>query len=448
MDRSGRKAYSMKPSIYLLKAEIKNPAVSRLLKGLTFYYPFTVSGTILFIVSLTLLGKSYANGNSYGIILSFFAFFTLLALSVLGRLQAGRFSRIQVQWDSSQPLYAGMEGTGQQFQVDGIKTFSFYRLHVRISGRMTVGRNAYLYISRETSTAEGNAVNVPLYFPFSGEFQARGSLKMLDIFGLSRARFCTDQLRTLIVQPAHFKDSRSYPMTPAGGFEDENRQKSSDEERYYMREYIPGDRFRDINWKSSSRISQLFTKISPYTQEKTRLIHIDFRHYRKNRRETVESIVHLNQLKSWLLSFIRKVKNENPGYHFLIKTEKGAVRLETDEDIEGFSLDVSSLFFQAAPSDYQAGPGADEIFIFSTPYDKNLPQVLASYRKVNTHVLRTVSKKDKGERGKMVHVFKPGGSMPFPGPWILFRERILAKPEVGASEKCRLEECPIEVKVF
>ncbi|MCK5093725.1 MAG: hypothetical protein KAR18_03300, partial [Spirochaetes bacterium] len=82
------------------------------------------------------------------------------------------------------------------------------------------------------------------------------------------------------------------------------------------------------------------------------------------------------------------------------------------------------------------------------PYDENLPQVLASYRKVNTHVLRTVSKKDKEERGKMVHIFKPGGSMPFPGSWILFRDRILAKPEIGASEKCRLEECPIEVKVF
>lgn len=444
-----------------MEAEIKNPAVSRLLKGLTFFYPFTVSGTVLFIISLTLLGKSYANGNSLGIILSFCALFTLLALAALGRLQAGRFRPVQVQWDSSRLLYAGTEGTDQQFQADEIKPFSFYRLHFRISGRMTVGKNAYLYISRETSTAGGNGVNIPLYFPFSGEFQARSSLKIRDIFGLSRARFGTDQSRTLIVQPAPFKDSRSYHMTPAGGFEDEHRQKSSDEERYFMREYIPGDRYRDINWKSSSRISRLFTKISPYTQEKTRLIHIDFRHYRKNRRETVESIVHINQIKSWLLSFLRKVKNENPGYHFLIKTGNGAVRLETDEDIERFSLDIRTIFFQTSPHDYQADPGADEIFIFSTPYDENLPHVLASYRRANTHVLRTVSKKDKveigktvhvfkpkGETEKTVHVFKPGGLMPFPGPWILFRDRILAKPEVRASEKCRLEECPVEVKIF
>jgi len=415
---------------------------------LIFYYPLTISGTILTAISVVLFGKSYTTGNSYGFVLSLFALFTLLILILVGRLQAARFKQIQFQWDSSQPLYAGMEGIQHQLRGDGIRTFYFYRLHFKISGRITVGRNAYMYISHETSSAEGKSLSVPLYFPLAGEFQARGGLKICDLFGLTRARFGRDNFRKLMVQPALFADDRSYHIEAVGGFEDKNRKKRSEEERYYMREYIPGDRFRDINWKSSSRFSQLFTKISPYTQEKTRLIPIEFRHFRSNQRETVESLIHLNQLKSWLLSFLKKVKNENPEYHFIIKTGRGNIRLETDEDIEGFSLDLSSIFFQVEPSEYQVDSSVNEIYIFSTPYDENLPAVLALYQNAKTHILRTVSNKDNGGKERTIHLFKSLGSLPFPGSWILRRDRNLPKPKIGAQEKGRVEEHPIKVKTL
>ncbi|NIQ18260.1 MAG: DUF58 domain-containing protein [Candidatus Aenigmarchaeota archaeon] len=215
-----------------------------------------------------------------------------------------------------------------------------------------------------------------------------------------------------------------------------------------MREYIPGDRFRDINWKSSSRLSQLITRISPYTQEKTRQILIVFRHYRSEGRETADSIVHLNQLKSWLLYFMRRVKNENPEYQFIVETGRGLCPIETEEDIDSFSQDLSTLFFQSEPPSYQDDPAVNEVYIFSTPYDEKLPNALARYRKIQTHVFRTVPRTAEGEMGITVHLFEKPKSMGFPGSWFLFKDHMDVNPEIGGPVKGRIEEYPIEVKRF
>jgi hypothetical protein len=415
---------------------------------LAFYYPFTVPGTILVLVSLVLFGRSYTAVNSYGFVLSGLALVVLFALSLTGRLQTFRFSRAQVQWDSNQPLYAGMEGIHQRLWAEDLRPFPFYRIHFRISGTMTVGKNASLYISQETSSSGGKSLEVPLYFPLCGAVQARGSLKVRDIFGLTRARFGRDMHRTLIVQPAPFSESRSYPIEAVGGLEDKTRQRSSDEERYYMREYIPGDRFRDINWKSSSRLSQLITRISPYTQEKKKLIFIDFRHFRSYMKETAGSLVHLNQLKSWILGFLRRMKHDNPDYQFLVKTGIELVSIETEEDIQRFSLDLSTLFFQPEPSAVQQNPGTNEVFIFTTPYDETLHDALAQYQNLKTYVLRTAIASEKSKNGKTVHLFKSLSSLPLAGPWVFLRDRDVDNKKIRVPMTGAIEEYPIVVKLF
>jgi uncharacterized protein (DUF58 family) len=426
----------------------KSFTIPRWLKRSVRIYPLTLSGTILTLVSIGLFGRSFAIGNPYGVVLSIFALTALLALSVGGRIQAVRFNNRSVGWDSSAHLVAGGQEISHRIWIQGIKPFYFFRIHFKIQGTMVIGRKAYIRVSREASSSGGESVTIPLSFRFAGEFRAKGSFTLRDMFGLTRARFGPAYLRNLIVQPAPFNDGRSYHIEAVGGFEDKNRQKSSDEERYYMREYIPGDRFRDINWKSSSRLSQLITRISPYTQEKTRQILIVFRHYRREGRETVDSIVHLNHLKSWLLFFMRRVKHENPEYQFIVETGRGVSSLETEEDIDSFSQDLSTLFFQPEPLSYQDDPAVNEVYIFSTPYDRKLPNALARYRKIQTHIFRTVVHSPEGEPGTTVHLFGTPLSMGFPGSWFLFKDHMDVNPQIGGTVKGRVEEYPIEVKRF
>jgi hypothetical protein len=438
----------------ILSAIYSRPVSSVLLKRILFLFPFTPSGALLFVVSVVLFGKSYASNNPYGLLLSIFSLIGLVILVVVGRLQARDFRRVQVQWEHSRHMYAGKDEAEQRIRIEGMKILRFYRLHFTIKGKMNVGRDAHLYISRVAAVSDGKDIRVPLYFPCAGELQARGFLNIRDIFGLTRARLGTEYIRSLVVQPARFGSSKSYSIEALGGFEEKNRQKSSDEERYYMREYIPGDRSRDINWKSSSRLAQLITKISPYTQEKMKIITVDFRNYRAPGRESVESVVHLNVLKSWLLVFLRIVKNENPDYQFHIRTGCGAFTLDTQEDIDRFSMEISVLHFQPEPTGVHHDQPSNELFIFSTPYDEDLPRVLAGYQKARVHLFRTVMRERSGDVVRTVVLFKSLRSMPFPGPWVLNRDRMIpatgfvAQTEFVVQKRGMMEEYPIAVKLL
>jgi hypothetical protein len=269
-----------------------------------------------------------------------------------------------------------------------------------------------------------------------------------DIFGLSRARFGEQMERTMIVQPGPFTDVNIHHIEAIGGFEDRSRRSVAEEERYYMREYIPGDRFRDINWKSSSRLSQLITRISPHTQEKKKLVCVDFRHYKSSPSETLYSIALLDQLKSWLLGFLRRMKQDNPDYEFLILTGTGTFNLKEEEDIDEFSVQLSSTFFQTEPHGYQGIIEAQEIFIFTTCYDDRFPEALARYGKASVHVLRTIRGGAGERKSRQVHLFPSARSIHIPGTWIFSKERSGAFRETGFLAGGRIEDCTVEVKLF
>ncbi|KPJ88001.1 MAG: hypothetical protein AMS17_06900 [Spirochaetes bacterium DG_61] len=416
-------------------------------RALTFYYPFTVPGTALALLSLALLIRGFRTASFYGVMLAGIAIAVLLVLSLAGRLQVSRFRDAPFQWDSSTPLSGGETQNTQHFHSGNLMTLWFYRIHFRISGKMAVGRDAFLYISQEASSPGGDCMSIPLHFPFSGEFQAQGVLTIRDIFGLSRARFGEDMTRTMIVQPGPFADVNSHHIEAIGGLEDRSRQSALEEERYYMREYIPGDRFRDINWKSSSRLSQLITRISPHTQEKKKLVCVDFRHYKSTPCETIYTIALLDQLKSWLLRFLRRMKQDNPDYEFLIHTGTGSFRLNKEEDIDEFGFQLSSLFFQAEPPGYQGFIDAQEIFIFTTCYDDRLSEALARYGKAAVHVFRTVKGGAGGIKGRKIQFFPFMRSIPIPGIWIFTKERSGGSRETGLASG-QIEDYPVEVKLF
>jgi hypothetical protein len=415
-----------------------------------FYFPFTPAGFLLLAAALYLLGRSLAQDNPYGVLLALAALLVLTALAVTARLQANLYRRRQVHWhwDSSSPLFARRSGLSQSLITETLRTLPFFRIHFALRGSLKVGRNASLKIQREISFAQGGSHPIELYFPLCGLFACTARYAVRDIFGLSRARFGEQMARNLPVQPASFTQ-RSIPVPePSVGFEETSRKRSSDEEKYYMREYLPGDRFRDINWKVSSRLDELITRISPVTQEKTTILPVVLRNFRDREPESLESIVHLNIIKSWLMAFLRIMKQEHPEMQFRLTSAGGRWLLQSDEDIERFGWELPAIFFQRETGAVFQGPPEEELFVFSTPFDRGLPAYLSSQAGARQYIFRTgvAGEGDKNE-GTTIVLFQ-GACSCVPGSWILRREAGLKAPQVASPAFGKLEEESLSVRVL
>jgi hypothetical protein len=410
------------------------------MRSVLFYFPFTLAGSLLLAAALYLLGRSLAQDNPYGVLLALAAAAVLAALAVTARLQAKLYKRRQVHWhwDSSAPLYARRTGLSQMLITDRLRTLPFFRIHLALRGKLKVGRNASLRIQREISFAEGGRHLIDLYFPLCGLFACTARYAVRDVFGLSRARFGEQMVRTLPVQPSSFTQKITPVPEPSVGFEETSRKRSSDEEKYYMREYLPGDRFRDINWKVSSRLNELITRISPVTQEKTTILPVVLRNFRDRDAESLESIVHLNILKSWLMAFLRIMKQEHPEMQFRLTTAGGSWLLQNDEDIERFGWELPAVFFQRDAGSIFQGSPEEELFVFSTPFDRGLPAFLSSQAQARQYIFRTAVA-EEGKGGTTIVLFQ-GACACVPGSWVLRREPRLEAPRVSPPVFGKLEE--------
>ena len=421
------------------------------------FYPFTLAGTLVLAAGVYLLGAGFMTSNVYALLLGVLLPLILLLLAALGRIQALRFERSAVRWDSSQTLIARKQGLAETVIVDRVKTFLFYRLHLTLRGRLQVSGNAYLSLFREIATVGGGPADIPLDLPLSGILHSRGSTSVRDVFGLTRSRFGAIYESTRPVLPESMQERERITVSATGGNEEQNRKAQQEEEKYFMREYIPGDRARDINWKASSRLAQLITRISPYTQEKSQVIRIEIRPYRRPREESLDSVMHLNRLKSRVVSFIRVLKQEHPEYSFDIVCADAKWRLDSEAELEGFARDLASVFYR--PDSGGVLPSTSgQLVIFSTPFDERLPAALGGYGKTVLHVATTAGldprRRDAAERQPLYGpVFSaPRIDLPVPGRWALRRERVRSRLgksiPVEAGVTGTVTEDPIAVTLF
>lgn len=419
-------------------------------RSIIYYFPLAPAGSALGIFAVLLLANSFRTRDPYEIVLAVTALFVLVALALLSRLQAGHLARYPIQWDSSRPLVAGSEPTIQRLTGIVARPLLGFRLHFVVHGRLTVGRDASLFLSQESvvgAPSQNGEVPVRLLFPVCGLFHAEGVLKVGDVFGLTRAQFGGSYERHLPVVPAAYPEALSVRVEATERSEEKQSQISSDEEKYYMREYAPGDRFRDINWKSASRLSQLFTRIAPIAQEQTKIIAVELRNYREEAPESLESIMHLNHLKSWLLTFLRVVKEANPDFQFVVSSSRGATTLATMEDVDGYANELAELGFDSQGVELET-PATDEIYIFTTPFDRQLPALFATYPHKRINLFRTVGPDAPGvAKRRSLALFSPREQVPIPGPWVFRRERRLTQPGIDQSRVRLLGQESIEARL-
>ncbi|MCL2443270.1 MAG: DUF58 domain-containing protein, partial [Treponema sp.] len=264
-----------------------------------FRFVFTPVGAAVLVISILMLVRALLNRNSYEIVIFSFALLLLLVLGVIGEWKSRKLKIMEPGWKPPFPMTAssklasafaaGVDDAAEiskMTQVSGLesKIPLFFRQHFYVRGRLFPGGAGFsselkggCSVLVETSIPRGNtSAQLPLDFPMSGIFFGDGYCKLRDIFGFFSFPCGIPQRRTVKIRcsPCFGKNIK---INAKSGAEDRRYKPSADEERYYMREYSPGDRLRDINWKSSEKIDTLITRISNDNQEKVSRIEVHFR---------------------------------------------------------------------------------------------------------------------------------------------------------------------------
>jgi hypothetical protein len=209
----------------------------------------------------------------------------------------------------------------------------------------------------------------------SGVFQGDGYCQLRDIFGIFSFSCGLPHNRTIKIRsaPCLGKEIR---INAQSGAEDRRSKPSVDEKRYYMREYTPGDRIRDINWKSSDKIDTLITRISMDNQEKINRIEIHFRNYKseeKGQKTSLEALWLLDRAKARLAYFLRSLMELSSSFLFDVTTAQGNWEIEDQDDLEVFLDELAGFSFLSPQSEPIVTKGAGDMYVFSTACDIGLP---------------------------------------------------------------------------
>ncbi|MCL2196230.1 MAG: DUF58 domain-containing protein [Treponema sp.] len=416
-----------------------NPTAFRRLVSDNFF--FTPVGAAFFIITLIVLIRSLFNRNYYEIVLSCAALLFLLLTGIIGFWKSRKSITMEPAWKPPFPMTAqigNLANAEDETLITGLDVSVplFFRLHYIIKGRFfPCGSKQSCYVSAETSVPRGKTqAQMPLNFPMSGILRAQGYCRLRDIFGFFSFRCGQAQHRAVNVRcsPCFGKKTHINAQT---GAEDRRNKPSADVERYYMREYAPGDRLRDINWKSSDKLDELITRISTDNQEKINRLEVHFRNYTsigtiinisksdvktKEGEPSLEALWLLDRAKARLTYFLRSLMEQNSSFVFDIHSPSGDWEIEDDKDLDAFLEELAVLSFMPPQNEADKQTGKDNIYIFSTACDFGLNRFLLSnnQRPVTIFLIQPSDKKFNAEIETLrIRDFTSRGCIPSSG-WL------------------------------
>ena len=350
---------------------------------------FTPTGGAVLVIAVVVLIRSLLASNAYEIVLSSSALLLLLVLGIVGAWKSRKLESLEPGWKPPFPMTAN---AGEETLITGlgVSVPLFFRLHFIIRGRFSpsgiaaasgIFASACPVLAETSVPRRETAVRLPFDFPMSGVFQGDGFCRLRDVFGFYSFPCGIIQRRTVKVRSAPCI-GKDFHVNPQSGAEDRRNKNSTNEERYYMREYTPGDRFRDINWKSSEKIDTLITRISPDNQEKVSRIEVYFRNYGPASKSSLEALWLLDRAKAYLSHFLRTLfYEEQSSYVFHVRSAGGSWEIEDQEDLDAFLEELAGVSFvlpqhEAAAPQGVAPQSGGQLYVFSTACDFALPGFL------------------------------------------------------------------------
>ncbi|MCL1817518.1 MAG: DUF58 domain-containing protein [Spirochaetaceae bacterium] len=421
-----------------------------------FFRSLTASGFFALAAGLGILVRGLAYRDPYEVVLAGAALLVWTALFLAGVFGCRRLSPVQPGWAPPVPLAAG---GGEPHTVTGLggKTPWFFRLHFTLRGSFFPAEGRRFRVSAELAGG-AEAAHLELNFPLSGIFHGQGFCRLRDVFGFFAFPCGPALRRSLPVRSSPFAANPPLRIDPFSGAEDRQSRSQTDEERYYMREYTPGDRFRDINWKSSERLATLITRISPHTREKTRQVYIALRNYGPAVGAPLLCVWLLDRIKARLARFLRSAKEQHPEFIFHISTATDSRVVQTEEEVSAFLDDLARMGFRPAENrEPGSSPGREnaELYLFSTSCDTGLPALLASRGASPSHLyISFPARRKRNRKGdaarRDAEVFRAGalfaeGFLPVAG--FIARRQVPGLEAVPAPQRGSLEVTYAEVRL-
>lgn len=379
------------------------------------HYPLSVPGTILLGFALFLTTNGAYNNDAYSLLAGIIGIVLIVALGAVCTLTALHLSASELTLGFEGVIYAKRPALLKASCKDW-KPMFFCRLHLHMYGKIKVGHSSFVLYSEEFSSNRNGFIEAPLCLPLSGQMEVKVVFKVRDMFGISRAIIGFPVSRSLPIVPPIFIEAKKVNIDVSQGNEHKNRQFNADDERYYQREYANGDRLRDINWKSSSRLNQLITRISPETQDKTMILDVEYRPYHPYEHETLRTIALTQFLKSHLLSFLREAKEALPNLNFRIWISGECEILEESDEIDDFALRFAGVF---PLKETRCTYGKGSWYIFSTSLDHELDASLAGREDAKVLVVSDSRKRTAADSEKNVRDHFEEDGIPYPvlGPF-------------------------------
>ena len=414
------------------------------------YFPLTLIGTPSGAGLVLVLGKAFAGGNPYAYIFSLSGLALLLVLAAAGKIQALRIEDEQLSWHTRHRVFAGKGAAPHTVELLGIGLLPFFRLRFSVSGPVKQGETTLSFHSTSIRYRPENRTEHPLSLavPHCGMYHAGLTCSVEDIFGLTRARCGSIQTRGIPVQPGVLHKPAVYRVAERGA-EEKDKMKESDVERYYMREYVPGDRFRDINWKSSSRGGKLYTRISPLAQEETVTITLCIRFYAADTGGSPEMLALTEYQKSRIMSFILSVTEAHPDFRFEVFLNSRGFVLENEMDIEKFALEMGQTWVEKTTSLLPELPPEGLVYLFTLPSDSGISRLRQSYGKTEflLHSVHIAGRQEVKEGSTEIYPLFPFyGGEDFPSLRVaagfLRKNRTLQKRTSGSREETGIRVLP------
>ncbi|MDR3333422.1 MAG: DUF58 domain-containing protein [Treponema sp.] len=402
----------------------------------------TLTGFAVVVLALVMLVKSLSARNAYEIVLATAVLGVCLVLCILGAWGASKLAVLEPGW---KPPVSVTAGTAEASLITGIDVPLpwFFRLHFVVKGRFFPAASRYgCPVHAETSAPPRGAARLNLSFPMSGVFHGESFCRLRDIFGFFSFPCALPLRRTLMVRSAPCL-KKPLHIEAYSGAEDRRNKTSSNEERYYMREYTPGDRFRDINWKSSDRIDTLITRISPDNQEKVSRIEVYFRNYGPAG-ASLEALWLLDRAKARLAQFLRAVREEQASYMIHVRAAEGSWEIEDEDELDAFLEALAGIPFSPHRNEAGASAGSPELYVFSTACDAGLPGFLLACQTRFVFLTRPAAAETSEEIEKLsVRDFTARGFIPSPhwlprikdrSIWILTPPQVHGRIEIDYAE--------------
>ncbi len=377
--------------------------MKKLIKAFRKYYPLTLPGNLLFYFSLFLLGKGFAVLNFTSISISLF--FLVFIAAVWGWIflcsKSSKFERIIWKSEGSADS-AGYSGNRQIINIESAgllgsnkgkskgKSFLFLRYSIIVKGSAVTAGGITAFFSRRYRSDNKGFFNFSFYFPYPGTVSGSVALYIEDIFSLVRINVFNEKLKDFTVVPGIKNDAVTDNKFLVKDIITKQRKYDNDIEKYLMREYVPGDLYRDINWKSSARIDKLFTRISPGGKEESNILTFiylsgsAFNADKKNRifykaEKIFEKFISGKYFREFFYTFIHRIKKDadagsNCEIRIFINGEKCIIKEYADLYQAGHLLAVCASASASVQTVTDLGflseiPSGSNITIFAENYE-------------------------------------------------------------------------------